>query len=187
LRIGYGRLSDDSEAPTQRQRLLAAGCETVILDRPEKADRLLQTISSVPDRLGRRRPILVVCSLDRLARSIKELFAVVDQLSKAGIELVSLDEGWHLSATSGQETMRTIADLVRFQKSIAAEKSKKGLRSAEDKDRLTGRPRTIDPDTLATVAGKIGDGTLTVAEAARDLGVAPSTVYRHLASRRSLE
>jgi DNA invertase Pin-like site-specific DNA recombinase len=128
---------------------------------------------------------LVVCSLDRLAKNLTQVFDLIAELPATGIHLISLEENWHLSPVHGHETLQTLSDLARFRQKIAAEKSVLGLRAAKDKERQTGRPRAVDSSKLAKAANEIQSGIRTVAQIAEELGVSPATLYRNLADLRN--
>lgn len=184
MRIGYGRILHGSNEYEQRDQLMSANCDPIVFDKPGETTVLQWTKLQLSSPLTRPRE-LVVCSLDRLAKNLTQLFDLIAELSTTGIHLISLEEKWHLSPAHGHETLKTISDLARFRQRIAAEKSVLGLRAAKDKERQTGRPRAVDPSKLVQAAKEIQSGTRTVAQIAGELGVSPATLYRNLADLRS--
>jgi DNA invertase Pin-like site-specific DNA recombinase len=180
MQIGYGRIPHGGNKYDQDARLRATGCDWIVFDRPGEIKVLQEATLQLSSSLSRSRE-LVVCSLDRLAKNLTHLFELIMEFPAKGIHLISLEERWHLSPVHGQETLQTITDLARFRQKIATEKSILGLRSAESKERQTGRPRAIDSKKLAQAANKIQSGMRTVAQIAGELGVSPATLYRNLA------
>jgi AcrR family transcriptional regulator len=55
-----------------------------------------------------------------------------------------------------------------------------GLEAARARGRCGGRPPALTPDDLAAARALLRDPQITVGAVAERLGVAPSTLYRHL-------
>jgi len=82
--IGYARVStDDQGTDPQRDELHAAGCAHIIEEHASCADRSRPVLARI---LRDIHPgdTLVVVRLDRLARSVSHLLAVIEQLEAAG-------------------------------------------------------------------------------------------------------
>jgi DNA invertase Pin-like site-specific DNA recombinase len=75
--------------------------------------------------------------------------------------------------------------LAEFERGIIRERTTAGLDAARARGRTGGRPRSLDDDDLAVARTLLKDGTLTIAEVADRLGVAPSTLYARLPRPRS--
>ena len=84
MKVGYSRVStSDQDSTLQRDALKKAGCEQVFdetasgakSDRPELIKAL---------HYCRQGDVLVVWKLDRLARSLKQLIATVEELETRG-------------------------------------------------------------------------------------------------------
>lgn len=65
------------------------------------------------------------------------------------------------------------------------ERTRAGLDAAKARGRLGGRPPALNAHDLAAAKALLRDPEITVEEVARRLGVAPSTLYRHLPKARS--
>ncbi len=68
---------------------------------------------------------------------------------------------------------------------LLRERTQAGLRAARARGRVGGRPKALDPVKLTVVRTLLSEGTLTVAEIAEHVQVAPSTIYRSLKGGRS--
>src|SRR5438094_471904 len=99
--IGYARVSTDvQDHALQVDALRAAGCERVFVetasgsktDRPELA-KLVE--------MARAGDQVCVWRLDRLARSLRHLIDLSEDLSRRGIALRSLSENIDTSTSSG--------------------------------------------------------------------------------------
>ena len=128
---------------------------------------------------------LVVWKLDRLARSLKQLIETVEEFGTRGTGLRSLTESIDTSASGGKLIFHIFAALAEFERTVIRERTVAGLQAARARGRVGGRPAALAPKDLAAARAMLRDPEITVGEVARRLGVAPSTLYRHLPAARS--
>src|SRR4051812_12308547 len=82
--IGYARVSTEEQGTDpQRDELRAAGCATVLEEHASGADRSRPVLARLLREI-RPAETLVVVRLDRLARSVGHLLAVIEQLEAGG-------------------------------------------------------------------------------------------------------
>lgn len=72
------------------------------------------------------------------------------------------------------------AALAEFERGLIRERTRAGLDAARAQGRTGGRPPAMKAADLAAARALLRDPEITVANAAKRLGVAPSTLYRHL-------
>ena len=119
--------------------------------------------------------------LDRLGRSLKELLETVDQLKKAGINFMSLEEKIDTSSAAGELVFHVFASIAHFERRLIAERTRDGLDAARSKGKRLGRP-IFDQHKLQAAFTLIEAGA-TPAEAASQLNIGRSTLYRELKIR----
>ena len=61
-----------------------------------------------------------------------------------------------------------------------------GLQAARARGRTGGRPPALKPKDIIAAKALLRDPEITVVEVARQLGVVPSTLYRHLPRARTV-
>ena len=71
----------------------------------------------------KRRGVLVVYSLSRLARSTKDALEIGARLDKAGADLVSLSESLDTTSASGKMIFRLLAVLAEFERDLISERT----------------------------------------------------------------
>ena len=83
MRVGYGHVSSkDQHLDVQYQRLEEAGCHKIRLETGSGTTRHRPKLQEVLSWIG-PGDVLVVCKVDRLARSIADLYWIVGQLHSA--------------------------------------------------------------------------------------------------------
>ncbi len=181
--LGYARVSTaGQDLEGLRQRLEAA-----------RALRIFQDVVSGRnfDRPGLRsllefaRPGDTICvvRLDRLGRSLIELIGTVEVLKQRGIGLMSLEEKIDTSSAAGELVFHIFGSLAEFERKLIADRTRDGLKAARAKGQKFGRP-AVESEKL-DAALKLVDAGLRPKDAAHQVGVGRSTLYREIQSRRS--
>ncbi|SCX36149.1 DNA-invertase hin [Agrobacterium rosae] len=182
--LGYAPVSTkDQDLEVQRRRLRdEAGAIQVFEDvisgknfeRPGLAELL---------KFSRKGDIICVVRLDRLGRSLKELLETVDDLKARGLAFRSLEERLDTSSAAGELVFHVFGAIAHFERRLIVERTRDGIAAARARGKRLGRP-TLDGDKLAS-ALKLIDAGVRPAQAAKQLGLGRSTLYRELAGSRS--
>src|SRR4051812_17676886 len=183
--IGYARVStDQQDHALQLDALRGAGCERVFVEvgsgsRADRAElaRALET--------ARSGDTLVCWSLSRVGRSLRHLIDLADQLQQRGIALRSLTEAIDTSTPSGRFLFNILGALGQMEREIIVERTRAGLAAAVARGRRGGRPPVLDDAKIRAAKAMIASGTMSATEIARQIGCAPSTLYRHLPGGRA--
>src|SRR5687768_15302242 len=174
--VGYARVStQEQDLALQLDTLRNAGCERIF---EEKASGAQRERPEPQAALGCMRPgdTLVVWKLDRLARSLKQLVETVEDFGARGIGLRSLTEAIDTTTAGGKLVFHLFAALAEFERGVIRERTLAGLRAARARGRTGGRPPALKAKDLAAARAMLKDPGITVAEVARRLGVAASTL-----------
>jgi len=85
---------------------------------------------------------VVTFKLDRLGRSLPDLLATIDILSKFNTEFISIQDGINTSNQSafGRLQLGLLASIADFERSLIRERVMAGLRAARKNGRVGGRP-----------------------------------------------
>lgn len=149
--IGYARVSTEEQGTDpQADELRAAGCATVVEEHASGADRSRPVLARL---LGEIRPgeTLVVVRLDRLARSVAHLLAIIDQLEAGGAHFRSLRDPIDTSTPQGIFSLQVLGAVAQLERALIAERTKAGLLTARRRGRVGGNPglRAGDPAAIA--------------------------------------
>ena len=85
---------------------------------------------------------VITFKLDRLGRSLPDLLATIDILSKFNTEFISIQDGINTSNQSafGRLQLGLLASIADFERSLIRERVMAGLRAAKKNGRVGGRP-----------------------------------------------
>jgi len=182
LEFDLGAATPDANTiRTFRERLTKAGAlETIFadFDRQLKAQGYLPMGGQIID-FARPGGIICVVRLDRLGRSLKELLETVDGFKAAKLSFRSLEEGLDTSSAAGELVFHVFGAIAHFERRLIVERTRDGIAAARARGKVPGRP-TLDPDKLAS-ALKLIEAGVRPAQAAKQLGLGRSTLYRELA------
>jgi DNA invertase Pin-like site-specific DNA recombinase len=176
--LGYARVSTgDQDVAGQAMRLKQAGAMKVFtdvksgksMDRPGLAELLAY---------ARSGDTLAVVRLDRLGRSLAELLSTVIMLKERGIALLSLEEKIDTSSAAGELVFHVFGAIAHFERRLISERTKDGIAAARAKGKRPGR-QPLDMKKVEA-AIKLVEAKTPPAEAARQLGLGRSTIYREM-------
>jgi len=132
--IGYARVStEDQNLGPQLDALRAAGCAEVFEEFASGASRARPQLAAALTRV-RRGDTLVVARIDRLARSLSHLLAVVEGLRAKGAHFRSLADPIDTSGPSGVLVLQMLGAVAEFERSLIRERTKAGLQAARRAD-----------------------------------------------------
>ena len=151
--IGYARVStEDQGTDPQCDELRAAGCASVLEEHASGTNRGRPVLARL---LRDIRPgeTLVVVRLDRLARSVSHLLAVIEQLEARGAHFRSLRDPIDTATPPGMFSLQVLGAVAQLERALIAERTKAGLQAARRRGRVGGNPglRARDPNAIRKV------------------------------------
>jgi DNA invertase Pin-like site-specific DNA recombinase len=152
--IGYARVSTaDQDLAAQRAALAAAGCALIVEETASGADAARPALARLLARIA-PGDTLVVVRLDRLARSLTHLLAVIARLRARSAALRSLGDPIDTSGPSGVLVLQILGAVAEFERALIRERTRAGLAAARARGRAGGNPGLLarDPRTLAALA-----------------------------------
>jgi DNA invertase Pin-like site-specific DNA recombinase len=134
----------------------------------------------------RKIDLILVWKLDRAFRSVAHASATLDQLRRWGVGLRSYTEAWLDTSSAspwGDLLFNILASFAQFERSLIAERVRAGMARARKQGKRLGRPRALDAE-WEQVRPLIENGRMSQVEAARQLRVSRTTIYRMLQNGR---
>jgi DNA invertase Pin-like site-specific DNA recombinase len=129
-------------------------------------------------RILRERDQLVVCKLDRFARSLEHAIRLERCIGDKGASLLILDPAIDNWTSMGRLMCNMISTIAEFERSIMLDRQRDGIAAAQAGGKYVGRQPTARRKAAEVRALK-AEG-LGASEIARRLGVGVASVYRIL-------
>lgn len=125
---------------------------------------------------------LHVHSMDRLARSMRDIEDLVKELTGRGITVRFHKEGWTFNGKmDATQTLlfQMLGAVSQFERSIIRERQAEGIAKAKAAGKYKGRKPTLSPEQVQEIKEKVAAGAEKKALAA-EYGVSRQTLYRAL-------
>lgn len=185
--IGYARVSTkEQNIELQIKALEKAGAELIY---KEKISALKER-AALKELLifARSGDTIIVWKLDRIARSLKHLISIVENLKERGIEFISITENIDTATPLGSFFLHITGAFAELERNLIVERTKAGLKIARDQGRIGGRRKGLSKNAKnkAKAAKKLylsEERNQTVEDICKLLGIgSKATFYRYLRS-----
>jgi DNA invertase Pin-like site-specific DNA recombinase len=125
---------------------------------------------------------VIVHSMDRLARNLDDLRAIVRSLTAKGVQVDFVKE--QLSFTGEDNAMGTLllsvmGAFAEFERSLIRERQREGIELARRRGAYRGRRKSLSDDQAADLRQRAQAG-VPKAALARELGISRETLYQYL-------
>ncbi|WP_371687535.1 recombinase family protein [Micromonospora sp. KC721] len=181
LLIGYARVSTDEQDLTSQLDALQAmgvGGDRIYVDKGLTGTNRGRPGLREALAACRAGDTLVVTKLDRLARSVADAHAIVQELTRAEVKLNLGGSVHDPTDPVGKLLFTALAMVAEFEADLARMRTREGMKVAKAKGRLRGKQPKLNPRQEAHLVALHAAGEHTGAELAELFGVARSTVYR---------
>lgn len=149
--LGYARVStEDQHLRAQIDELRAHGCAEIYQEHRSGADRARPELARLLKEI-RARDVLVVVRLDRLARSVSHLLAIIETLKGRGAYFRSLRDPIDTTTPQGMLSLQLLGAIAEFERALIADRVKAGMKAAKARGSISGNPgvRAGDPEAIA--------------------------------------
>lgn len=124
---------------------------------------------------------VLVSEFSRLARSTRDLLAIVDTLTDKGVKFVSQKEAVDTSTPQGRFVLTIFAALSELERETILQRQKEGIQLAKSQGKYRGRkPIEIDTARFNSVVERWRNGEITAVKAQELTGLTASTFYRRI-------
>jgi DNA invertase Pin-like site-specific DNA recombinase len=181
--VGYARTSSLAQVAgleAQERDLRASGCEKLFSEQVSSvAER--QQLEAALDFV-REGDSICVTKIDRLARSVGDLLAIVARLEAKKVSLrvlsISGNQALDTNTSTGRLMLSVIGAVGQAEREAMLERQREGIARAKREHRYKGRVPTARRQA-AEIAKLKAEG-VTASEIARRLGIGRASVYRVL-------
>lgn len=179
MKIGYARVSTKHQCESLDQQiafLKKAGCEEVYSEVVSGAKSKRKELTFVLQRL-KADDILVIYSIDRLGRSLKDLIAIISNLKERSIKFKSLKEQMDTSSDSGMLMFNMMGSIAEFERKLINRRIYDGVQRAKEQGKYKGKAYSVDRDIRKEYVDMLESGKYTAAYIARMAKVSRQTLY----------
>ena len=178
--VGYRRVSSASQS-LDRQEL--DGCNKVFEEKITGAKRNRPELNRMLDYI-REGDEVHVHSIDRLARDLRDLQSIIEQINDKDATITFLKEKLTFKPSAKADPfaklqLHLMGAFAEFERSIIRERQREGIARAKERGVYAGRKTSIDVDKVKSLhASGVG-----ASEIAKALGIGRASVYRLLSQQ----
>ena len=184
MKIGYARVSgatgQETGLETQIEKLKAAGCERIYSESLSGKNTKRPELQGMLKAL-RNGDCVYIVKLDRLCRSMKDMFKVTEEIKEAGAGLVSLDGAIDTSDSSPCKELlwQLLGSIAEFERKLIFSRCEEGRARAKKSGKHLGRhsSTTKAQDEQMRLAYDQGQS---YAQIAQTFGLSRMSVWRRL-------
>lgn len=181
--IGYARtstLEQEAGLEAQLRDLTRLGCEKIFSEQSSAIGPRSALENAI--EFSREGDTLVVTKLDRLARSVRHMWEVLDRLMAKGVAIRIENLGIDTGTPTGKLMLNILGGVAEFEREMMLERQREGIAKAKVEGRYKGRKPTARARYSEIIALR-ADGLSMNAIAAR-LGIGKGSVARAIAGSR---
>jgi DNA invertase Pin-like site-specific DNA recombinase len=180
-RVGYQRVSTYDQN-TGRQ-LDSVELDKLFTDHASGKDTNRPELGRALDYV-REDDVLVIHSMDRLARNLEDLRRIVRELTGKGVRVEFVKES--LTFTGEDSAMSTLllsmlGAVAEFERSMILERQREGIAIAKAAGKYKGRKPSLTPSQVSELRQRLAAGESVTALAA-EYGISRQTIYNHRAT-----
>ncbi len=189
----YARVSKDDNIQTNENQLIrlreaaAARSHEVVAeytDRRSGADPNRPGLDAMmADARRGHYDLIMIVRLDRIARSMVNLAALIEDLNAANVGITCLDQAIDTSTASGRLVTQVLGAVAEFERELIRDRTNDGLRRARAEGKTLGRPASQLTPYQIDKARRILESTPGISKnklAAEFEGVSRNTLIKQL-------
>lgn len=177
--VGYVRVSTTSQNPIRQ--LHGLSLDRTFTDtasgKDTKRPQLDEMIKYVRDG-----DTVLIESMDRLARNLQDLRALVQRLTDKGVQVQFIKEGITFGGSDvpmATLMLSVMGAVAEFERSLIRERQAAGIALAKARGAYRGRKRAITDDMIRAAKDRLSAG-VPKAAIARELGISRQSLYHYL-------
>lgn len=178
--VGYARVSTSGQSlEVQLEQLQQNEVEKVFQEKASGVDSGRPQLAALLNFV-RDGDQVVICKLDRIARSTRHLLEIVDTLEKKGVRFRVINMQLDTSTPTGRLLLTMLAGIASFEREMMLERQAEGIAKAKHAGKYRGRKATARSKS-SEVLDLVAQG-VKKQDIARRLGIGVASVYRVLAN-----
>ncbi len=179
MKIGYARVSTKHQGESldrQIDLLKKSGCKKVYSEMISGASSKRKELINLLKKIN-KGDILVITSIDRLGRSLKDLINIINELQDKGVKFQSIKEQMDTSTDTGMLMFNMMGSIAEFERKLINRRVLDGVNRAKEQGKYKGRQYTVDADIRKEYIEMMDSGKYTIGYVAKMAKVSRQTLY----------
>ena len=179
-RVGYKRVSTDEQNPARQLEGIQLDKVFIECESGKTADR---TQLNILLEYVREDDIVFVHSMDRMARNLRDLFKLVDDLTGRGIEVRFIKENMTFDGKHdaiSRLMLSIMGAVAEFELALIKERQAQGIKIAKELGKYRGRRRVVTPEAIEKVKVDYFSSRKPISHIAVELGISNASVHNCL-------
>jgi DNA invertase Pin-like site-specific DNA recombinase len=177
-RVGYVRVS--SQDQSELRQLDGIELNKTFMDKASGKDTSRPQLQACLEYL-RDGDVLLVHSMDRLARNLDDLRRIVNDLTHRGIQVQFMKEQLVFNdedSAMSKLLLSVMGAFAEFERTLLRERQREGITIAKKKGVYKGRKPSLNPERVQELRARIALGEKKAA-LAREFGISRETLYQY--------
>jgi DNA invertase Pin-like site-specific DNA recombinase len=179
-RIGYIRVSTPEQNPDRQ--LEDIPLDKKFIEFASARDRERPQLKNLIDYV-REDDLVIVHSMDRLARNLRDLRAIVDELISMKVSVQFMKE--NLTFSGSENAMSTLmlslmGAFAEFEYAFIRERQREGIAIAKKSGRYLGGKKKLNSEKVSYLKEQLANTRISKTELAKNLGISRFTLYKYL-------
>lgn len=178
-KIGYVRVSSYDQN-TSRQ-LEGFNLDKVFVDKASGKDIHRPELENLK-QFVREGDIVIVHSMDRLARNLDDLRQIVQSLTHKGVKIQFMKENLMFSGDDSPLAnllLSVMGAFAEFERALIRERQREGIELAKKRGAYKGRKKSLTDEQIIILNQRVNSGEKK-AQIARDYRISRETLYKYL-------
>ena len=152
--------------------------EKVYTDNCSNKDNNRHELERMLDFL-REGDVVLIESISRIARNVKDLLSIVKKLKEKGVQFISVKENIDTNTETGKFCLDLFESLAELEKEEIKERQAEGIALAKERGVYKGRtPMEIDENKFKTMCEERKAGKRTATSIQKEFDITGTTFYR---------
>lgn len=178
-KIGYIRVSSEDQNP--ERQLEGITLNKTFIDRLSGKDTQRPALAAMIDYV-REDDIIIVHSMDRLARNLDDLRKLVFQLTQRQVKIQFIKENLIFTGEDSPMShllLSIMGAFAEFERSLIKERQVEGIKLAQKKGVYKGRKRSLGMEKIEELKKRISNGE-PKSHVAKEFKISRETLYQYL-------
>ncbi|WP_341764364.1 recombinase family protein [Candidatus Tisiphia endosymbiont of Beris chalybata] len=179
MKIGYARVSTKHQRDALDQQIALlknAGCKEIYSEIISGTSAKRPELTKLLDKIQTGHTLIIV-SVDRLGRSLKDLIGIISSLKERFISFQSLKEQMDTGTDTGMLMFNMMGSIAEFERSLINRRIYEGVKRAQEQGKYKGRNHSADKTIRQEYVNMMKDGKYAVSYVARMAKVSRQTLY----------